>query len=160
MKNALQLANRFKEVLLNGKWIANTNCQEQLSDISVKQATYKIKNLNTIYALTFHINYYVAGLLNVFEGGELEIKDKFSFDCPKISSEEKWNTIKVELISNAEKFAEHVEKMSDEQLATEFVKAEYGTYQRNIEAIIEHSYYHLGQISLIKKLVTNKTKLE
>ena len=27
------------------------------------------------------------------------------------------------------------------------------TYLRNIEGVIEHSYYHLGQISLIRKLI-------
>jgi len=34
----------------------------------------------SIAALTFHINYYVAGVLNVFQGGKLEIRDKYSFD--------------------------------------------------------------------------------
>ena len=43
--------------------------------------------------------------------------------------------------------------MSDDKLTDVFVKEEYGTYHRNINAIIEHSYYHLGQISLIKKLL-------
>ena len=74
MESALQLANRFKEVILNGKWIANTNCNSQLSNASFEQSVKRFGSLNTIYALTFHINYYVAGILNVFEGGELEIK--------------------------------------------------------------------------------------
>ena len=34
-----------------------------------------------------------------------------------------------------------------------FVDEKYGTFQRNIEAMIEHSYYHLGQIVLIKKML-------
>lgn len=55
--------------------------------------------------------------------------------------------------SNAEQFANCVEKMSDEQLEKSFVDEKYGNYRRNIEAIIEHSYYHLGQISLIKKML-------
>lgn len=29
-----------------------------------------------------------------------------------------------------------------------------GSYLRNIEGVIEHSYYHLGQISLIKKMIS------
>ncbi len=33
-------------------------------------------------------------------------------------------------------------------------KEEYGSYALNIEAQIEHSYYHLGQISLIKKILS------
>ncbi|MGE0931575.1 DUF1572 family protein [Peijinzhouia sedimentorum] len=46
---------------------------------------------------------------------------------------------------------DQVEKMDDDLLRQTFVKEEYGSYLRNIEAQIEHSYYHLGQISLIKK---------
>ncbi|WP_317039171.1 hypothetical protein [Flavobacterium sp. Root901] len=54
----------------------------------------------------------------------------------------------------AEEFASFVEKMTDEQLDQAFVDEKYGTYRRNIEAMIEHSYYHLAQIVLIKKLLS------
>jgi len=147
------LANRLKEVLLNGKWIANTNFKEQIISISWEQAIEKVENLNTIALLTFHVNYYIKGLLNVFEGGNLEIKDKFSFDMPEITSETDWLNLVNEFVSNAEKFINHVEKMDDNLLTQPFVKVEYGSYLRNIEAQIEHSYYHLGQVSLIKKLI-------
>ena len=150
------LANRLKEVLLNGKWIANTNFMEQITSISWEQAIEKIENLNTIALLTFHVNYYLKGLLQVFEGGNLEIKDKFSFDMPEIVSETDWLNLVNEFVSNAERFINHVEKMDDNVLTQPFVKEEYGSYLRNIEAQIEHSYYHLGQISLIKKLVMQK----
>jgi uncharacterized damage-inducible protein DinB len=153
METSHQLANRFREVILNGKWIANTNLKDQLGDVHLKQATRKIGSLNTIAALTFHINYYIAGILNVFEGGNLEIRDKYSFDLPPIRSAEDWDRLRNELWSNAEKFAGHVERMSDEKLNATFVDEKYGTYRRNIEGMIEHSYYHLGQISLIKKMI-------
>lgn len=147
------LANRLREVLLDGKWIANTNLKEQITSISWKQAIERVEDLNTIALLTFHVNYYLKGVLNVFQGGNLEIKDKYSFDMPKISSETDWLNLVNEFISNAEKFISHVEKMEDNLLTQPFVKEEYGSYLRNIEAQIEHSYYHLGQVSLIKKLI-------
>jgi hypothetical protein len=148
------LANRLQEVLLNGKWIANTNFKEQIISISWEQAIEKVGNLNTVALLTFHVNYYIKGLLNVIEGGNLEIKDKFSFDMPEITSETDWLNLVNEFVSNAEKFINHVEKMDDNLLIQPFVKEEYGSYLRNIEAQIEHSYYHLGQVSLIKKLIS------
>jgi GNAT superfamily N-acetyltransferase len=152
------LANRLREVLLNGKWIANTNFKEQILSISWEQAIKKVDNLNTIALLTFHVNYYIKGLLNVFEGGNLEIKDKFSFDMPEITSEKDWINLVHEFLSNSEKFINHVEEMDVNILKQTFVKEEYGSYLRNIEAQIEHSYYHLGQVSLIKKLVVNLTE--
>lgn len=150
------LVNRLREVLLSGKWIANTNFKEQITSISWEQAIEKIENLNTISLLTFHVNYYLKGLLQVFEGGNLEIKDKFSYDMPEIVSETDWLNLVNEFVSNAERFVNHVEKMDDNLLKQPFVKEEYGSYLRNIEAQIEHSYYHLGQVSLIKKLVMRK----
>lgn len=62
MSLTLQLAKRFREVLLDGLWIANTNFKDQLSDVSWEQAVIKIDSLNTISMLTFHIGYYIAGL--------------------------------------------------------------------------------------------------
>lgn len=32
MKSTVVIANRFREVILNGTWIANTNFKHQLSD--------------------------------------------------------------------------------------------------------------------------------
>lgn len=158
MKRTKQIANRFREVILNGVWIANTNYKDQLTNITWCQATTKIESLNTIAALTFHINYYIAGILNVFEGGTLEIRDKYSFDMPPVTSQKNWEELLNIMWNNAEKFADSIEDMPDEDLDKVFVDKKYGTYQRNIEAMIEHSYYHLGQITLIKKMVLQSEK--
>ncbi|MBK7811110.1 MAG: DUF1572 domain-containing protein [Saprospiraceae bacterium] len=154
MKRNIALANRLRDVLLHGKWIANTNFKEQITSIHWEQAIQKIGNLNTIAALTYHINYYLAGLLNVFKNGKLEIKDKYSFDLPPILSEGDWNLLVQEFLSNSELFVSQIEQMDEQLLDQSFVEEKYGNYLRNIEGVIEHSYYHLGQISLLKKLIT------
>ena len=153
MENPHQLADRFREVLLDGTWIANTNFRDQLSTTSWQEAIQQVGTLNTIAALTFHVNYYVAGILHVFEGGGLEIRDKYSFDCPGIRSEDDWENLVQDLLAHAEKFADQVARMSAEKLGSVFIDEKYGTYRRNIEGMIEHSYYHLGQISLLKKMI-------
>ena len=155
MNSASQLSKRFREVLLDGLWIANTNFKDQLSDVTWQQAVTKIDSLNTIAMLTFHIDYYIAGIVHVFEGGELEIKDKFSFDLTAIDSQIQWDDLRNKLWVDSEKFASLLEQMPDSKLDEVFVDEKYGNYQRNIEGKIEHSYYHLGQITLIKKLVKN-----
>jgi hypothetical protein len=43
--------------------------------------------------------------------------------------------------------------MDDSLLDQPFVEEKYGSYWRNIEGVIEHSYYHLGQVLLIQKVV-------
>ena len=156
MKNQTshQLTLRIRELFLEGKWIANTNYKEQIESISWKQAIKQVNNLNSIALLTFHVNYYLGGVISVLNGGPLSIRDKFSFDMPPINSEADWKNLASNFIANAEEFAALVEKLDDHRLNQPFVDEKYGTYQRNIEGLIEHSYYHLGQISLIRKMIS------
>jgi uncharacterized damage-inducible protein DinB len=92
-------------------------------------------------------------VLNFFEKGSLVIHDKYSFDAPRIKSKEDWDNLRNALVANSEKFARHLESMSEEALEETFVEERYGNYRRNIDGIIEHCYYHLGQISLLKKMI-------
>ncbi len=153
MSSAKQLAKRFREVLLDGVWIANTNFKDQLSGVTWKQAITEIGSLNTIAMLTFHIDYYIAGLVHVFEGGNLEIRDRYSFNLAPIESQDQWEGLLNKLWENAEKFASLLEQMPDAKMNEVFVDEKYGTYLRNIDGMIEHCYYHLGQITLIRKLL-------
>ena len=155
MEHTHQLANRFREVILNGTWIANTNYKHQLTDLSWEIAIRKFGSLNTIASLARHIHYYIRGMMNVFKGGNLDIKDKYSFDIPPLQSQDEWTNFLTKLWNDAEEFASLVEQMPQEKLRQVFVDQKYGTYQRNIEAMIEHSYYHLGQIVLLKKILLN-----
>lgn len=148
---AYQIASRFREVILNGTWIANTNFKDQLISLNWEIATTKINSLNSIAVLAQHIHYYINGMNNVFKGGTLDIKDKYSFDFSTINSQPEWDSFLKRFWQDAEEFALLIEQMPDEKLKEVFVDEKYGTYQRNVEAMIEHSYYHLGQIVLIKK---------
>lgn len=157
MKRNVFLANLLREVYLDGRWIANTNYKDQLLSITREQAIQQVSDLNTIAALTYHINYYLEGILNVFNGGKLEISDQYSFDLPPIENDADWEKMIASLLANAEKFAAAVEKMDDDQFERVFVDEKYSTYLRNIQGVLEHSYYHLGQIVLIRKLVSVPT---
>lgn len=153
MDQNIQLASRLREVILNGTWIANTNFKKEIEAVSWELAVKKQEGFNSIAMLTFHIQYYITGVLQFFENGTLEIKDKYSFDMPKISCKDDWEGIKDLLFSNTEKLAQLIEGFSTQDLDNTFVKKEYGTVLRNINGIIEHSYYHLGQIVLLKKRI-------
>jgi len=155
MKLNQTIAQRLRELFLNGEWITNTNYKKLLIDIDKDSALHKVSDLNTIAELTYHINYYLEGLNNVFKGGALEIRDKYSFDITPIHSEEDWQELVNNLISNAEQFIKHVEAMTEEKLLGPFIEEQYGTYLRNIEGVIEHGFYHLGQMVIIKKMDVN-----
>lgn len=154
MQHSKFIANRLREVFLTGKWIANTNYKEQIAGVNWVQATKQVSDFNTIALLIFHINYYLEGLLKVLNGGKLEISDQYSFDSPPIHSEADWQALISGFLSNAERFAMQLEQIQDEMLDEPFVDEKYGTWRRNLEAVIEHGYYHLGQIVLIRKMIS------
>jgi len=156
MKESLQIAKQFREVHLDGKWVVSTNLKLQLTDTTWQEATTKIEPLNTIAALAFHINYYVAGVSQVLEGGTLDIRDKYSFDMPPIESEQDWQNLLTKLWKDAERFAVLIEQLPDDKLNESFVDEKYGDYRRNLHVLVEHTYYHLGQIVLLKKLLAQK----
>lgn len=146
------LAARLREVLLDGQWIANTNYKAELKGLTWVQAKQKVNSLNSIAALIYHIKYYLEGLNHALESGRLDISDKYSFDLPEINSENEWQQMVEDFLRNAEEFVLKVEAMQDELLDKVFIEEKYGTYLRNIEGVIEHSYYHLGQVVLLKKI--------
>ncbi len=158
MKQSAELAHRFREVMLNGTWIANTNYKDQLDQLDWKVAIHPFQQLNTISILSQHIHYYIQGILGVFTEGKLAISDQFSFDFPPIVSGEQWNTFLNRLWADSEALAQHIENMSDEKLMEIFADRKYGTYLRNINGMIEHCYYHLGQIVYIRKALQNQAE--
>lgn len=151
--NSTQLANRLGEVILSGTWIANTNIKDQIENLDYTIANKQVKSLNTIAILAQHIHYYVSGIKNVFVNGNLEIRDKFSFDFPPITSQKQWKSFQNLFWKDTEELIEHISHLSESELQNPFVDEKYGNYQRNIDGLIEHTYYHLGQIVLIKKMI-------
>jgi len=155
MTLAKQIAKHFREVYSGDNWTA-VNLKDTLADINWRQAITKVHNLNTIAALVFHINYYVNAVLKVLQGSSLNASDKFSFDLQPITSEEDWKNLVTKSLSEAELFAVQIETLDEKKLFDNFEDPKYGNYFRNLVGIIEHTYYHLGQISLIKKIINDK----
>ena len=78
-----QSAKHLREVFFGGNWTWS-NVKDQLSDVDLDMATYKLDGFNTIAVLTFHIGYYVRAVLSVLEDQPLNASDKFSFDLPPL----------------------------------------------------------------------------
>jgi len=152
MNTAVQLAKHFRELHFGGTWTAS-DLSLHLKDVDWKQATAKVYSFNTIAALVYHVNYYVSAVIRVLEGAPLKAKDADSFDHPPIQSREDWENLVSKLWKDAERLANLVEQLPESKLEETFVKEKYGSYYRNIQGVIEHTYYHLGQIVLIKKIL-------
>jgi hypothetical protein len=136
-----------------GDNLTGSNLKDCLDGVDWRQATQRVDSLNPIATLVFHVNYYIAGVLQVLRGGPLDIRDRYSFDCPPIEAEADWAKLKEKAWADAEAIARLIEELPERRLAETFVDEKYGDYARNLQGLIEHSYYHLGQIALIRKLL-------
>lgn len=151
MTTPQQLAKHFRDVHFGGNWTC-VNLKDTLNGVTWQQATTRVNDCNSIAVLVFHIHYYIEAVLKVLQGGELIAHDKYSFDCPPINSQAQWNNMLNKVWTDAEAFAALVEQLPESKLWEYFSEEKYGTYYRNIQGIIEHTHYHLGQISLLKKI--------
>lgn len=156
MNRPATLARRLEEVLLNGRWIANTNIASELKRLSWEQATHHIGESNSIAALTYHLTYYLAGFIDVLNGGALEMRDQYSWDMSPVESEADWQELVARFLKHSETFVKKVRQMQASQLDELFFEEQYGTYLRNIDGVIEHSYYHLGQMVLLRRMIESQ----
>jgi len=92
-------------------------------------------------------------LFRSLEGGSLDAHDKYSFDLPPINSQDEWEKLVNKVFADAEHLGDMIEQFPETKLDDIFSEEKYGTYCRNFLGVIEHTHYHLGQISLIKKIV-------
>lgn len=157
MSHVKQIAKHFRDVHFGGNWTA-VNLKDTLEGITWEQAAMKVHHLNSIGVLVFHINYYVSAILKVLEGGPLNASDKLSFNLPALTSENDWQQLVAKTLEEATALAQRIEALDDAILWENFAGTDkYGSYYRNLLGVIEHTHYHLGQIAVIKKMITVTT---
>ncbi len=147
-----QIAQHLREVHFGGNW-TSSSLRDNLADVSWQQATIRVGSLNTIAALVYHMNYFVDAVLKVMQGEPLDAHDKYSFDLPPIQSQEDWDKLLAKTWADAENLALLIEQMPESKLWDDFADAKYGNYYRNLQGIIEHCHYHLGQVVIIRKML-------
>jgi len=152
MPLSAEIARQIREVHFGGNW-TDVSLQKLLEDVDWKEATHQVDDLNSIAVLVFHISYYISAVLKVLQKGPLEARDKYSFNLPEIRSQKDWDLLLKNVWQDAEEFAKLIEKMSDKEIWSIMLDQKYGSYYRNFQGIIEHFHYHMGQISLLKKMI-------
>jgi DinB superfamily len=153
MQATAHIAKHLRDVYFGGNW-TTSSFKTHLDGITWQQATTQVHGFNTLATLVFHTSYYIGVASKVLKGGPLSGKDKDSFECPPIVSQEDWDNLLSQTYADVEAFAALIEQLPEDKLWAEFTDPKYGDYYRNLTGIIEHAHYHLGQMVLIKRLVT------
>jgi len=155
VKIQIQIAQQVREVFFGDNW-TDSSLKPQLEDVSWQEAVYRIDGFNTIVGLVYHIGYFVTAVLSVLEGRTLNSRDSDSFDHPPVRKQADWEMLLSNTWKEAETLAARVEQLDSNRLEETFVEEKYGTYYRNIQGVVEHTHYHLGQIVLLKKIIRQK----
>jgi uncharacterized damage-inducible protein DinB len=156
MTIAQHLAQHIRQAFTGGSW-TTVSVQKMLEPISLEQAQQVHIGNNSILKIVQHFNYYFPIQLSVLQGGPLIGKDAESWQQAALLDETAWQQYKQEMLDVAEQFAQQVESLSDEQLLQPFDDEKYGSVYRNIAGVVEHLYYHLGQISALVQVQSNQT---
>lgn len=155
MKLTHRIARQFRQFYSEGS-PTGSYLKQHVADLSYEQAVAELPGFNSILKLVYHIYYYLAAQLRFLRGEPLDAHDKYSFDHPPIRSQAEWEAFLEKVFADAEEFARRIEQMPEEMLWSTFVKEKYGDWYGNFHVNIEHSYYHLGQIVLLKKLLAQR----
>ena len=147
-----QIAKHFHEVHFGDNW-TEVNLKQTLSDVRLEEAIIKIDSLNSIAALVYHCHYFVHALLGVLKENKLNAHDKFSMDAPPMNNEMEWQNFLKMTFDEALETVALIEKLPESTWWGNFTDAKYGNWYKNVNGTIEHTHYHLGQISLLKKMI-------
>ncbi len=146
------LAQHIRQAYTGGNW-TSVNMTETLADVDFDLASEQRLGFNSIARLVVHMDYYVDVILRALQHGELMGKDADSWVMPLPTNAAAWEALKAEVLAKAETFAAYVETLEQERLDGPFVDGKYGTVLKQILGFVEHFHYHLGQITILKKML-------
>lgn len=152
MKTPQAIAAQLKSIY-NGGNMTGVAMKQVLDDITWKEAIQEVYGCNTISTLLYHTQYYIRIISRVLQGGPLVGNDALSFNHPPITSQAEWNALKTIVFQEIEEMALLIEQLPEEKLWEDFAGKKYGSYYRNLHGVLEHTTYHLGQMSLLKKII-------
>jgi len=148
------IAQHIREAINGNNW-TDSNMRDVLTDVRWEEAVATPMDTNTIAVLVFHIGFYLNAVLNRLNGTPLQYTQEDTLTPPPVQSEEQWQELIDHCYAAAEALAQAAEKISNEKLE-ELNPGNQSSYYKNLHGVVEHTYYHLGQIILLKKLIRSK----
>lgn len=147
-----EIARHLREIHFGNNW-TSTSMKEVLENVTWQQAIQNPIEGNSIAVLVYHTNYYLNVVAFLLKGENFKYKHEDSFTVTPINSDEDWKNLLEKTWTDAEKLAKLIESFPEEKLWL-LISPKYGNYYKNLHGVVEHNHYHLGQIVLLKKLLT------
>jgi hypothetical protein len=149
-----QIAMHIRDIHFGNNW-TDSDMTTVLKDVTWQEAMDSSLPCNSIALLVFHMNAYLCVVHQRLSGKGLTFKHEDSLITPAIASEADWQALLQQTWDDAEAFAKAVEQFPEARLWADFSPT-HGNFYKNIQGIVEHNHYHLGQIALVKKLLRSR----
>jgi hypothetical protein len=157
MKITQAIAQHITEAVEGINW-TEVDLKNVLADISFEEATTLTNaSPNTIATIVYHLNYYNRRMLERVTGIIHPVNEANGFDMPVLKNADDWNMLRKENITSAKALAAAVAAFPEEKLF-DLNPLNGLTFYKNLHGCVEHIYYHLGQIFILKTLIRNENK--
>jgi uncharacterized damage-inducible protein DinB len=154
MKITELIATHILEAYEGNNW-TDVSIADTLNNVRWQEAQCKTAgSLNTIASLLHHLCFWNGILLQRLSESDPAIPEINGFDVKELKNEDDWFRLKEETRDSFVKLADAAKNFPEEKLS-EFYAEGKSSHYKNLAGIVEHAYYHLGQIMILKKLVKN-----
>ena|ERR1700759_5391407 len=137
----------------NGENWTDVSIADTIKDVSWQRAQQQtIGSKNTIASLLHHIYYWNRIMLERVKGNNPSVPNTNGFDVNELKNENDWNALKETTRQSFIKLADAVKNFPQEKLF-ETSPTGKSSYYKNLQGIVEHAHYHLGQMVILKKLL-------
>ena len=155
-KPTYTLADNLLSAFEGDNW-TEVSIADTLRDVSLEQATRKTAGSpNTIASLVHHLWYWNTIIPLRMKGENPEIPDVNGFDVGELNSETDWKNLVDKAHQSFINLSDTIRHFPPEHLPHP-ASGGRSTIGKNVYGIIEHAYYHLGQIVILKHLVQHET---
>ena len=147
-----RIARLFSDLQHGDCWVG-TNFKEALHSVDAATASKIITSeINSIWHLVFHIIYWRTSVINRLNGN-LNPPPFSDFKLPDDVNEQTWKQTLHDFESTYHLLRSTINHFKAENLEKPSPKAGQ-TYYQLVIGCLQHDTYHLGQIVLIRKLIT------
>lgn len=159
MQTSAAIALQMKEVYEGGNW-SEVDLAGTLADITWAEANIITPvSANSIAAILFHLQFYNNVVKDRLAGINTAIPDANGFDVPKMKNAADWKLQQQNCFASAHALMEVVSALPDEKLF-EALTSNGVTLYKTLHGVVEHAYYHLGQVVMLKKIIRTKLRIE
>lgn len=152
MRLTRNMATHIIEAYEGNSW-SDVCVKEIVQDINFAEAVAITKaSPNSIASLLYHMMFYNNAICQRLRGEEPQVGSANGFDHPPLENENDWQKLVVDAMESARNLSKAMEHFPEEDLFRENPVGK-GTFYKKFHGVIEHNYYHLGQIMMLKKLI-------